>query len=340
MKLNARDARAFFAKPDPKRAGLLIYGPDAMRIALRRQEVIEALVGPKGDEEMRLTRIPAGDLRKEPSLLLDAITAQGFFPGQRVAFVEEANDTAFKGVEAAMNEWRDGDAFVVITAGQLKPSSKLRKLFETHNNACAAAVYADPPGRDEIEESLRKAGLKEVDREAMSDLLDLGRVLDPGDFRQTVEKLSLYKHGDTSPVTPEDVANCAPLTAEAALDDALDIVAEGRFAEIGPILTKLEGQGIQPVRLCIGANQHFRKLYIAASDPNGPEAGLSRARPPVPYMRKDRLARQARGWGAAKLEKALTLLTDTDLQLRSAQSAPEMALVERAMIRLAMMARN
>ena len=340
MKLNARDARGFFAKPDPKRAGLLIYGPDPMRTALRRQEVIAALVGPEGEEEMRLTRIPASELRREPAMLMDAMTAQGFFPGQRVAFVEEANDTVIKSVEAAMKEWRDGDAFVVVTAGQLKPTSKLRKLFEGHNNAFAAAIYADPPGRDEIEEILQKAGLRDVSTDAMSDLLDLGRALDPGDFRQTVEKLGLYKHGDATPVSPEDVANCAPQTMEAGLDDALDIVAEGRFAEIGPILTKLEGQGVQPVRLCIGANQHFRKLYAAASDPGGPEAGLARARPPVPYMRKDRLAKQARGWGAPKLEQALRVLIDTDLQLRSAQPVPQMALVERAMIRLAMMARN
>jgi DNA polymerase-3 subunit delta len=67
MKLNAKEGRSYFANPDLKRCGLLIYGPDAMRIALRRQEVIEALVGDKGDEEMRLTRIPASELRKDPA---------------------------------------------------------------------------------------------------------------------------------------------------------------------------------------------------------------------------------------------------------------------------------
>ena len=93
MKLAPKDARAFFAKPDPTRAGLLIYGPDAMRIAMRRQEVIAALVGKQGEEEMRLTRIPASELRKDPAMLMDAIKAQGFFPGHRVAFVEDATDT-------------------------------------------------------------------------------------------------------------------------------------------------------------------------------------------------------------------------------------------------------
>ena len=61
MKLNPREALGYFAKPDPARTGLLVYGADAMRVALKRQQVISALVGPGGDEEMRLTRIPASE---------------------------------------------------------------------------------------------------------------------------------------------------------------------------------------------------------------------------------------------------------------------------------------
>ncbi|GFE66258.1 DNA polymerase III subunit delta [Litoreibacter roseus] len=340
MKLPPRDARSFFEKPDLTRTGVLIYGPDPMRTALKRQQLISALIGPTGEDEMRLTRIAASEMRKEPALLSDAIKAVGFFPGQRVAFLEEANDVLAASVTAAIDDWQQGDAFVVITAGQLKPTSKLRKLFEAHPNAYAAAVYADPPGRDEIEKDLRDAGLGQVAPDAMSDLMDLGRILEPGDFKQTVEKLSLYKLGDETPVSPEDIALCAPATAEAALDDALDIVAEGRVQEIGTILSKLEAQGVAAVRLCIGASQHFRKLYLAASDPKGPEAGLARARPPVNFKRKDRMARQAKTWGARKLEAALRVLTDTDLQLRSSQPVPQMALMERALIRLAMMARR
>ena len=75
MKLSPREAPGYFAKPDPRRTGLLIYGPDGMRVALKRQEVIAALIGPEGEAEMRLSRIPGGDLRKEPTLLIDAVNA-------------------------------------------------------------------------------------------------------------------------------------------------------------------------------------------------------------------------------------------------------------------------
>ena len=62
MKLAPRDHAAYFTKPDPERAGLLIYGPDAMRVAIKRQDVVAAFLGPNGEEEMRLTRIAAAGI--------------------------------------------------------------------------------------------------------------------------------------------------------------------------------------------------------------------------------------------------------------------------------------
>ncbi len=341
MKLSPRDAAGYFAKPDPKRTGVLIYGGDAMRVALRRQEVIAALIGPKGDEEMRLARMSGAELRKDPAMLLDAIKAQSFFPGPRVAFVEEANDTVTPTVTAALEAWVEGDAQVIITAGMLKASSKLRKLFEGHRNAYAAGIYDDPPSRAEIEDEMAKAGLRDVSSNAMTDLVGLSHDMGPGDLRQVIEKLGLYKLSDDSPVSSADVAAVAPTSTEAVLDDVLNIVAEGKTGEIGPVMRKLEAQGVQPVGLCIGAMRHFRALYTAASDPGGAAQGIARMRPPIFGPRRDRMLRQAQGWGARKLETALGMLTDTDLQLRSAgQRAPAMALVERSLIRLAMLSRK
>ncbi|MHA6265621.1 DNA polymerase III subunit delta [Aliiroseovarius sp. CAU 1755] len=337
MKLAPRDASRYFAKPDTGRTGVLIFGGDAMRVALKRQELIKNLIGPQGDEEMRLTRISAGELRKDPALLTDAIKAQGFFPGPRVAFVEDATETIADVILSALDGWKDGDAQVVVTAGNLKPRGKLRKLFEGHPNAFAVGIYDDPPSRDEIEADLKRAGVGQVGPEAMNELVGLSRVLDPGDFRQTVEKLGLYKLSDASPVTPDDVLAVAPASVEAEMDDLLHTVAEGRSGEIGPLLTRLQGQGSDPVWICINATRHFRLLHAACADPGGPGQGINRLRPPVHFKNRDRMVRQAQQWGLRRLEQALEILVETDLTLRSAQKAPVMALTERMLIRLAML---
>ncbi len=337
MKLAPRDAARYFAKPDPTRAGVLIFGQDAMRVALKRQELIANLIGPGGEEEMRLSRLQAGDLRKDPAMLSDAVKSQGFFPGPRVAFVEDATETTAPVITAALSDWQEGDAQIVVTAGNLKPRGALRKLFELHPNAFAVGIYDDPPTRDEIEADLKRAGVKDISPEAMTDLAGLSRELDPGDFRQTMEKLGLYKLGDPSPVIPDDVLAVSPTSTEAGLDDLLHATAEGRSGEIGPVLARLQAQGADPVGMCIAATRHFRALHAASADPGGPGQGINRLRPPVHFKSRDRMVRQAQHWGLSRLEQALEILVDTDLTLRSAQKAPVMALMERTLIRLAML---
>jgi DNA polymerase-3 subunit delta len=201
MKLSARDTAQYFARPNLKSTGMLIYGSDAMRVALKRQEMIRNLIGPDGDSEMRLTRVQGAEVRRDAAMVLDGLKAQGFFPGPRVVFVEDATDTAAEAIIAALQDWQSGDAQLVVSAGALKATSKLRKAFEAHKNAYAVGIYDEPPTRQEIETALRDAGLISIDPAAMTDLNALTRVLDPGDFRQTVEKIGLYKFGDPTPLT-------------------------------------------------------------------------------------------------------------------------------------------
>jgi DNA polymerase-3 subunit delta len=330
MKLSGAQANGYFSKPDTNKTGLLIYGGDAMRVAIKRQEVIAALLGPAGEEEMRLTRIPASDLRKDKAMLMDAVKAIGFFPGTRAAFVEDANENVAPMILAALEDWEQGDAQIIVTAGALKPTSKIRKAFEAHSNAFAVGIYDNPPTREEIEKTLRDAGLTAPTGDVMGVLTNLAQSLDPGDFRQTVEKITLYKLNDTTPLCADDIAACAPTSTEADIDDILMVVGDARAEQIGPVLRKLQAQGVNAVTLCIGAMRHFRSLHRVACDTTG--------RPNVWGPNKDRVISQARQWGPARLETALTVLTDTDLKLRSAgQNAPAMALVERAFIRLAML---
>lgn len=331
MILKGAEANRYFARPDPARAGVLICGEDTMRVALKRQEVIAALIGPQGDAEMRLARIAGADLRRDAALLMDAMKAQGFFPGPRVAFVDEATDTATPAIAAALQDWRPGDAQIVVTGGNLTAKSTLRKLFEAHPAAFCAVLYDDPPSREEIEAQLARAGLTRIDQGAMADLVTLAQALDPGDFRQLLEKITLYKWRDATPLTSEEVAALAPATIDAEVDEILRVTAECRTAQIAPLLRRLEGQGTGAVTLCIAALRHFRTLHAVAVDPAG---GLARAR--VFGPRRDQVQKQARDWGVARLETALSLLVETDLTLRSTSRAPAMAVMERALIRLSM----
>lgn len=339
MKLSTAEAARFLTAPPLQAPGFLIYGADPMRVAIRRTEAIAAMIGPEGEGEMRLARLPAAELRRDPAALEDAIKAQGFFPGRRVAFVEDAGDGLAPLILQALAAWKPGDAQILVTAGQLAAKSALRKLFEAHPAAPCIAIYDDPPGQAEIEAGLKRAGLRDVSPGAMRDLLALGRALDPGDFRQTLEKIGLYKWGDSAPLTSEEVTACAPTTVDAEVDDVLHAAAEGRMSDVATLMRRLEGQGIAPVTLAIRTLQHFRALHAAATDPGGAAAGMTKLRPPVFGPRRDRMLRQVQNFRPERLEEALFAITDTDLTLRSASKAPTVALVERLLLRLSALAR-
>ncbi len=340
MKLAARDVHGFITKPMDGVPGILIYGQDPMRVALRRKEIIDKIGGPNAEDEMRLTRILGSELRKEPSTALDAIKSVGFFPGTRIVHIEDANETAAAGVINALEDWEPGDAVLVITAGALKPTSKVRKAFETHSSAASLAIYNDPPSRAEVDALLQKANLSEVDRDGRVVLDVMAREMDPGDFQQFIEKLSLYTLQMDGPITGEHIAKCAPLSTEAGVDDVLHCVAEARTDTLIPLMQRLESQGVTPTALCINALRHFKSLHSAASDPGGAGQGIAKLRPPVFGPRRDRMLRQAQNWGRSKLEQAISILLETDLKLRSAnQTAPQIAVVERSFIRLSMLGR-
>ncbi len=332
MKMAGAEAKRFLAKPDPGKAALVIFGEDAMRVAMKRAEAVVALAGPKADEEMRLTRIPAADLRKDAAALVDAVKARGFFPGARVVVVEDATDGLSGTLQAAFDAWRPGDANMVVTAGNLTGKSALKTMAEKHFAVICIGLYDDPPTREEIEAELKRAGLSTVPNDAMTELLTLSRSLDPGDFRQTLEKISLYKFRDTSPLTPVEIAALAPATIETEAEDLLDAVAELRIGEIGPVLRRLEGQGVLPVTLCIGALRHFTTLHLMNTDPEGPASGFAKAR--GFFKRRDRMMKQASNWTVRQVEKALSLLVETDMTLRSTSRAPAMAVMERTLIRI------
>ena len=75
MKLTPRDAKPYFARPDPARTGLLIYGGDAMRVALKRQQVIAALIGAAALVYIGGAFIPTASVNVPMNIALEAYSA-------------------------------------------------------------------------------------------------------------------------------------------------------------------------------------------------------------------------------------------------------------------------
>ena len=341
MKLTSRDVVSFFKSPPKGLAGVLIYGNDVMRVSDKRQQFISSLLGPNADEEMRLTRISRESLKKAPEQAIDLCKAQGFFPGERALLIEEANETVADTIIKAIEEWQDGDATIVVTAGSLKPSSSLRKFFEQKKNIFSVPIFDNPMTKFEVEKIITESGLQNVTQEILNQLVTIASELTPGDFKQSLNKLTLYKLNDETPVTYQDLINCTPASNEAAIDEVLNVILAGNEFKVNQIIGRLRSQGVLPVTLVIAATRHFKALFSIVSNPGGVSAGATALRPPIYGPRKETLINQAQKWGPVKIKTAIKILTTVDLKLRSVdQKVPQMSLVERHLIRIAMLLKN
>jgi len=162
--------------------------------------------------------------------------------------------------------------------------------------------------------------------------------MDRGALARLIETIATYALDREDPVDARELGELLPEAAESQLDRLVGAVAEGRADAVGPLIARLGAAGVGPVSMLIAAGRHFRLLLGLATAPEGVGSALGRLRPPVYGPRRDALAAQARRWDRGRLEAAVRLLFQADRRLRSPGDRPDKALVERCMIRLAMMA--
>ena len=341
MKLSPKEIPRFLENPDPSIAAILFYGSDTMRVALKRQEYLENLLGSTAEQEMRLTRLTGDDVLKDHTAAFDAIKSVGFFPGQRAVLIENSSDRASKIIFDCIEAWKQPDAQIVVTSGQLKPTSQLRKSFETSKSTLAVPIYDNPLTEIEIKTELTRAGIQINDPNIMTGLYSLSKELEPGDFRNTLEKVYLYKLSDKSPLTSQDISACSPISAEASLEDIIYTVSVGAASKISHILNRLEAQGVQPVSLCLSFQRHFKLLLRLKNHEGSPIEAISNQKPPIFGPRRNAILSQLRLWNIENLKVALACLVELDLNLRSvASNYPALAMTERILIRVAMLAKK
>ncbi|MEL7171430.1 MAG: DNA polymerase III subunit delta [Pseudomonadota bacterium] len=335
MKLQGRAAERYCSAPDGSYVGLLLHGPDASLIAERRQALVTAL---SGGDPMRVNRMEAAELRKDPALLFDALRARGFFAERPIVLVDPGGDGVSAAAEAALEDLGPEDGILVIAAGLLPARSSLRKLFEGGRHVAALGLYPEAPDIETLRQQLREAGLAHgLDDEAAGLLEAYAAETDRGSLTQTIERIALYGDRAEGPLAAAELSALLPATAEAETEKLIGAVVAGRVGEATTRLRRLLSGGIAPVTVLIQTSQHFRQLF-AASVAGDPAAAVDRLRPRPFGARRDAMLAALRRWDTGRLEAALGLLHETDGTLRSGGQRPDLAILERAIIRLSIMA--
>ena len=336
MKLTGKDAASFCLNPKPAPA-ILLHGEPESKILRKYQSISERLAGENAKTEMRVTELSGAEIRKEKGLVIDATKAIGFFPGPRIVFIKNGTDGLSDLFSDMIHNYQDGDAFLIVTANKLNTRSKLRKLFENSKTAISIGIYPDPLTTQEIELAIKNVGIQDITTDARKNLEQLAKSVEYNEFEQVLEKIFLYKIDDDTPISSEDISKCINLSSEIELDDLINKICEGNTKDLSPLLLKLNTKGQTPTSTYIIINQYFRNLHMLAIQPSNIEQAISRIRPPVFGDRRNKLLSNSKKWGVKRLEKALTLLHENGLTLRSSKPIPQQAVIDRTLIKISMM---
>lgn len=337
MKLSGPEASRFVERPDKTLAGVLIYGADPVEISERRARLVRTLLGPGDGSDLRLTRISGADLRRDPALLLDAMTAKGFFDGPRVVTVEDAGDGHAATISRALSDAVSGDGFLVATAGSLPARSKLRKAFEDARNAASAPVYGDRISAEEIAHILAENGGKAT-REALEALQAFSAISGSGALRELAARLVLFHLDDGAEISAEDVELCKPGGGDGDIDGLIDSVLLGQSAGIAAGLGRLRAQGQSEGAIARILAWRIRQLHTVLAAGGAPDAAIGKLRPPVFGARRDILVRAARIWPVKHIENAISLILELETAMRGAADVSGFALLERSLLKIALTA--
>src|ERR1043165_586794 len=192
--LKTGDIDSFVAKPDPARAVVLVFGPDAGLVGERVDAIVKASVDDTNDP-FALVRLDGDTLASDPARLIDEATTVPLFGGRRAIRVRTGSRKIAPAVEGVLSV-RLSDCRIVIEAGDLKRGAALRNVCERAKTAVAIPCYADGD-RDVgrlIDDEMRAADLSIAPdaRTALMPLLGGDRRASRAELR----KLALYAQGN------------------------------------------------------------------------------------------------------------------------------------------------
>ena len=307
MKLKAGEVEAFVRRPDPTATTILLYGPDEGLVAERALRLLRSVVEDPRDP-FRVAELEPDLLRSEPGRLVEEAQAFSLAGGRRVVRVRGAGEGIVAAVTALL-ALPEVEALVLLQAGDLAASSKLRGLVERSPRAAALPCYHDEDRglAAVIREELERHGLR-ADQRCLAHLAQtLGA--DRGVTRAEIAKLAAYVGAPTDrPVTVADVDAVVGDASAMGIDDVIAAVLQGRPASLERDLERLHAEGVaaqQSLRAL--ARQLLRLLRMRLELDAGAslDTVIGRARPPIHFRARPVVEAALGTWSADALATAL-----------------------------------
>ena len=339
MKFNAGKTAAFLKQPDPAIRAVLIYGTDQGLIHERAQLLAKSIVEDLNDP-FRVSELTGGEIKSDPARLIDEASAQSLIGGDRVVLVKLGGEDISKPLLQYLDEDVQS-SLVILEAGEMTPRSPVRKLIEKSDCAGAIACYSDDlSALGSLIDTVMRENQKSISSDAKSYLFsNLGsdRMVSRGEL----EKLITYA-GEQTEINLDDAIAAVGDNRALSIDEIIYAVADGNQASLEKNLSRAFVEGTSPIAVLRAGIRHYQRLHLASGHMlNGQSStqAVKALKPPVIFLFADRFKRQLDRWSGSKIERALSVLTEAEVNCKST-GLPDEAICGRALMSLSQAARH
>lgn len=337
--IKADDVARAVRTPKDDTGGYLVHGTDPGQIS-DYARLLTASLAARSNPPGEVLRLSEQDISQSPGRISVELNTIPMFGGRPVIWLRTAQNLPLEEIETSLRVTPPA-AYLVIEAGNLPKTSKLRQLFENAPRLAALPCYGDDiNGVSAMVEKLAAAASLKLSPENGRLLKDvLGSNLSVA--RAEMEKLVLFAARDGE-ITPETIDAAVGDVLEGATDAVISAAFSGDGATVLSEFDKLVGANVSAQSVLSLLNMHLLRLMRVrgAMDAGEPFAmAIKRLRPPLFFKAERAFSAQVRIWTFESLGKASARLQDTTLSSRL-NAGMEQAMIEHLLFQIAAMARD
>ncbi len=277
----------------------LVCGPDQSAVA----DIAQKLFATYG-KEAELVELESDQIHRDPALLVDEASAIGLFGDKRYIRLNITREHGLEALENLLNTSVAGNP-VIATAGDLKKTSKIRKLVEGDKLALAHICYLPDAGQlaPMIQNMARDAGLR-LDR-SMAQMIADATGNDRKLAAAEIEKLALYY--DAAPDNPVDVepqilADLSAATEQEDMGPLINSVFGGNIRNLSADIREAREAGINPVAFLRALQRRIAQMDEISVKLKGASPNIDAVkRAGVFWKEADAFARQMQYWPPDRL---------------------------------------
>ena len=326
----------------PKAPAILLYGQDYGLISERSSLIISSFFSNinGGINSFNIVDFSAASIISNPKELEIEASSISLLNAKKVIRIKDAVDSSYAALEDYLLKPYQ-DCLVIVLSENLSPRSKLRKLFEKHNEAIILPCYSDEKKNilNLIESSLKAEGIN-IDDDSkllLANYLGIDRLI----TKAEIEKAILYA-GKLKKLGIEDISAFLSDQASINIDNLYDLSLIGDIENAYRVLFRIQKEGvpaIQIIRVFIRQLQNLYSILYSLSVNSNINNILDNFKPPIYFKRKAYIKKHAAKWSLSKINKALLLLESAEFSCKLPKSNPDI-ITKQAILSIGLIGKN